>query len=149
MSSAGQIVSQRVLRFFSVALVGLVIDVAIGSALIVVFQMPDIPAAALGLFSGMVSNYFMHLHWTFASVGRRASARHFLVFVAGVLVTLAVRSAVLWGIQASGWQDALAAPVRLGIGAAVAFFLSYLISSRVVFRAQDADGTPDDGGQSR
>lgn len=143
-SVLAQLASVEVVRFFTVALIGLVIDISVGSVLIIGFAMADIPAAAIGLFAGMVSNYFMHLKWTFAASERRASTSHFLVFSAGVIATLAVRSAVLWGIEAAGWQSVLPPPVRLGIGAALAFALSYYISRNLVFQPKP-NVPPNDG----
>ena len=119
-------------RFLVIAVLGLIIDVGLASALIVWAGFGDVPAAALGLLAGMIFNYFMHLRWTFRGHGRQASAVHFMQFSLGVGATLVVRIAVLTAIAALGWQDLLGAPVRLGLAAGVSFVFSYLIS-RVVF----------------
>lgn len=127
--------SAEIVRFFTVASIGLAIDILVGSILIMVFGLADIPASAIGLFCGMISNYFMHLSWTFETAAK-ASLRHFAVFSLGVAVTLAIRAIALWALEASGWQEVLAPPVRLSLVAALAFVVSYAINRRLVFKAQ-------------
>ena len=120
-------------RFFTVALAGLIIDIALASALIIWAGFADIPAAVLGLAAGMVFNYFMHLKWTFGGHARQASMGHFLQFSIGVGATLLVRIAVLHWLAVVGLDELLAAPVRLFIGAAASFVASYLINRWLVF----------------
>ncbi|MGV6847592.1 MAG: GtrA family protein [Marinibacterium sp.] len=123
----------EVARFFVVAAAGLVIDVGTATAMITALGMADIPAAAIGLFAGMVFNYFLHLTWTFKGQSGPASLAHFLRFAIGVAATLVIRAAVLWSIEALGWQPLLPAFVRLTIGAAVSFVLSYVINRYLIF----------------
>lgn len=121
------------LRFLAVALAGLAIDLAIATALVIGAGLADPPAAAAGLFAGMVFNYFAHLVWTFRDHGRRASIGHFLRFAAGVAVTLILRAAILVAIERAGLQPLVHPAIRLGLAAAASFVLSYLIASRLVF----------------
>ncbi len=120
-------------RFLAVGVGGLIVDISVAWLLIDRSDFADIPAAALGLFAGMIFNYFLHLKWTFREVQRRPSLKHFVRFAVGVAVTLVVRAGVLMVIQAANWQSLLAPPVRLGIAAALSFFLSYAISRYLVF----------------
>ena len=131
----------QMLRFFLTAVAGLVVDLAVASALGLVLGVRDQWAAAAGLLAGMVFNYFVHMHWTFRGHGQSASVGHFLTFAAGVAVTLVLRVGILSGIEALGWQDWLHPTLRLGLAAGVAFGLSYVINSRLVFRLKDG-GAP-------
>ena len=132
--------TQEILRFLLVASAGLVIDITVASVAVLYGGLADIPAAAIGLGAGMVFNYVLHLLWTFRGHSHKASLRHFLRFATGVAATLVVRAAVLGGIEAAGWQPLMPVPVRLFIGAAVSFVLSYLICRYLVFR-----NLPDNG----
>lgn len=127
------LLSTELVRFLTVAAVGLAIDISVGSTLIIGFGVPDIPASAVGLFCGMLWNYFMHLRWTFET-SSTASIGHFATFALGVSVTLAIRSSALWMIERLGWQESLAPPVRLLMVAALAFLISYAINRRLVFK---------------
>jgi len=138
--SAAQV--YEVIRFFSTALVGLIIDVSLASALIIYFAFADIPAAAIGLAAGMVFNYFVHATWTFQHNNRHRSWRQFFRYAIGVAVTMLIRAAVLQVISQQGWQDVLAPPIRLGIGAVVSFVFSYLIGRYLVFKASPGGAEP-------
>lgn len=120
-------------RFLATAVMGLAIDLGIAWAAIVHLGLPDPVAAAVGLFAGMVFNYVLHLTWTFREAGRRASLGHFLQFAAAVGITLVIRIACLLCMDAFGWQDALAPPVRLGIAAVASFAASFLLCRYVIF----------------
>lgn len=131
-------------RFLATATMGLAVDLAIATALILVLGLPDMAAAALGLFAGMLFNYVLHLTWTFRAAGRRASAGHFLRFALGVAATLVLRLACLAGFEAAGADAVLPAPLRLFLAAALSFAASFLISRHLVFARVPAgrdDGT--------
>ncbi len=140
MSAPGETrAAPELVRFFIVALGGLMIDIATATALIMTTGMADIPAAACGLLAGMIFNYFMHLGWTFQDQDRSASVGHFLRFAMGVAVTLVIRAGVLHAIEVAGWQAFLPPYVRLGIGAATSFVLSYLINRFLIFTSEPKD----------
>ena len=122
-----------VVRFFLVALGGLIIDIALATALIEWAGLADIPAAAIGLFAGMIFNYFLHLTWTFQNQSRAATVRHFLKFAIGVGATLVIRALVLHLIATFGWQEVLPSFVRLSLGAGASFVASYAINRFVIF----------------
>lgn len=133
-------------RFFSVALLGLIIDITLALLLIVSFGFSDVPAAGTGLLAGMLFNYLLHLKWTFRKNQRTASAGHFLQFSFGVGLTFLVRVLVLAGIDFFGWQDLMSPLSRLSLSAAISFIVSYLIS-RLVFsdKSISHDATTDEG----
>ncbi len=120
-------------RFFTTACLGLIIDLGIATALILTFAFSDPLAATVGLFAGMIFNYFMHLLWTFQHRNRKASLKHFLQFSAGVGITLLVRIGFLQFLDHYGAQSVLHPTTRLAIAAAVSFVLSYLICNRFIF----------------
>ncbi|MDA7964127.1 GtrA family protein [Ruegeria sp.] len=124
----------QVIRFFVTACGGLILDLAVASALIIVWSLSDPVAALIGLGFGMVFNYFTHLFWTFRGQNQRPSLGHFIRFAVGVGVVLVVRIAVLWWLETQGLQAYLHPTVRLGIAAGLSFALSYLICSRLIFR---------------
>lgn len=127
-------------RFFSTALAGLVVDLAVAWALILVAGFDDVMAATCGLLVGMVVGYAGHLLWTFRAAGRRASLGHFAQFVAGAGIALAVRVAVLSAIEWAGWQELLPAIIRLCLGAGLSFIVSYFLCRFVIFRPVAATG---------
>ena len=120
-------------RFFLVTLLGLVIDLGVGWASIAAGS-GDLPAAAAGLFAGMVTNYLLHLRWTFRGHSRSPGLGHFARYGLTTLLTLAIRLGVLWTIAALGWQTMLHPLLRLCSGAGVSFVFSYAICRYVVFR---------------
>jgi putative flippase GtrA len=121
-------------RFFSTALAGLILDLAVAWVLIVVAGVGDVVAASCGLLVGMVVAYAGHLLWTFRAAGRQASLGHFAQFAAGAGISLAVRVAVLSAIEWAGWQELLPALVRLSLGAGLSFVVSYFLCRFVIFR---------------
>lgn len=125
--------SVEFMRFFLVAATGLIIDIAVAWSCIVIAGFSDPAAASCGLLVGMIFNYFLHLGWTFRDHQQRASVSHFLQFGAAVGVTLVVRIIVLEIIRQAGWQTILHPVIRLGISAAVAFALSYIICRKLIF----------------
>lgn len=130
----------EILRFLSVALGGLMLDLGVASFLVLAMEFSDPAAAACGLFAGMVFNYFCHLRWTFRDHERSASLGHFGRFALGVGVTLVVRVALLETMARLGAQDYLHPTLRLGIAAAASFILSYAISRKFVFTASRSSG---------
>ena len=128
--------SPELIRFFLVAVAGLVIDIAIAWSCIVFAGVSDPVAASIGLLAGMVFNYFLHLLWTFRDHQRQASIKHFLQFAITVGITLIVRIIVLESIRQAGWQSILHPVIRLGISAAVAFALSYGLCRWLIYGKQ-------------
>jgi len=132
--------SVEFLRFFMVAAAGLVIDIMVAWLFIVIAGFSDPLAAGCGLLVGMIFNYFLHLGWTFRDHQQRASVSHFLQFGAAVSVTLVVRVVVLEIIRQAGWQTILHPVIRLGVSAAVAFVLSYIICRKLIFSKTVSSG---------
>ncbi|WP_171102153.1 MULTISPECIES: GtrA family protein [unclassified Ruegeria] len=126
-------------RFLTTAVGGLVLDLAVASAMILIWAFSDPVAAFVGLGCGMVFNYFVHLSWTFKDQNKRASFGHFLRFAVGVGVVLVFRIGLLWAMEAYGMQAYLHPTIRLGIAAGLSFVFSYLICSRLIFRNQSAN----------
>lgn len=130
--------SMQTLRFLVTASAGLIVDIAAAITLITAFGVADIPAAAAGLAAGMVFNYFVHQAWTFRHPGARRSFRQFAQYALSVLVTLAVRGGFLAGLAAVGLADVLPAALRLFLGAAVSFGVSYSLCRNFVFTRDHA-----------
>jgi putative flippase GtrA len=132
--------SEEGIRFFLVSCAGLGIDIGIGWALIALAGVPDPVAATVGFSIATVVNYFGHQFWTFRKGERRASFRRFTAFAGVVVLTLVVRLVVLDFLGPWLPGSGLNAPIRLGLAAAVSFFVSFLLSKFLVFRKHDFHG---------
>ncbi len=121
-------------RYLLTAGMGLVVDLSLASALVLLVGLPDAAASAAGLFAGMVFNYLVHVSWTFRSAGRRPSLGHFLQYAAAVGVTLVIRIAVLMALPPLGLAALLPPPARLFLAAVVSLAASWWLSRHLIFR---------------
>jgi putative flippase GtrA len=125
---------QRFVRFFTTAVGGLIVDLAIAWTVVTFVGLPDTHAATVGLLAGMVVGYLGHLTWTFRGSGHTVSLGHFIKFATGTGVTLLVRLATLSAIGIAGLQEFIPTIVRLGLAAGLSFALSYIICRTIIFR---------------
>jgi putative flippase GtrA len=127
-------------RFFAVTLLGLLIDLAIAYALNTGFGVPLWLAAAIGFTLAAGVNYVIHQTWSFQNGPREFSARRAALFGAAVLVTLAVRVAIV-AVLDRLLPDHLALPILI-CGAGGSFCVNFALSKFVVFAAQPEGETP-------
>lgn len=129
----------EIMRFFLVSAGGVVIDIAIAYAIATLLETPLWIAAAVGFSVAACGNYILHEIWTFRHETSRLSGRRALYYFITSGVTLACRLVVVAGLSAWISRD-----YALGIlisGAAVSFFVNYLISKFLVFsRRADSRG---------
>ncbi len=82
-------------RFFTVTVLGLIIDLAIAYALNAGLGVPLWLAAAAGFTLAAGVNYVIHQTWSFQSGPRGFSVRRAALYGGTALVTLAVRVAIV------------------------------------------------------
>lgn len=124
----------ELLRFFTVTVLGVVIDLAIAFALHTGLGVPLWLAAAIGFTLAASANYVIHQTWSFQRGPRRLSARRAGLYALVALATLAVRVAIVALLD-----RALAGAYPLAIliaGAGGSFFVNFALSKFVVFAAE-------------
>lgn len=125
----------ELVRFGTVTVLGLAVDLAVAWTLAVVFFLPLPLAAAVGFGFGALLNYLLHGMWTFG-IGQEAfSARRVASYVVALALVLSVRIAAVavltWIIEdPRGYELAV-----LMAATTFSFVVNYLLSKYVVFRA--------------
>lgn len=118
-------------RFFIVAVGGLLLDLAVAYTLATSFGVPLWLAAAIGFVVAAAANYAAHELWTFRHDESQLSAKRagqYLITSLAALLTRVVVVALLSAL--AGWLPAL---IILIIGAGVSFFVNFAISKGIVF----------------
>ena len=126
----------ELLRFFSVAVLGVVLDIAIAFALHEALGVPLWIAAAIGFTVAAGANYAFHQTWSFQSGSRQFSARRAGKYAAVAIVTLLARIAVVALLDRV--LDADLALLILMCGAGVSFFANFTLSKFFVFAQSSA-----------
>ena len=119
------------LRFFSVTVLGVILDIAIAYTLADAFGVPLWLAATIGFVIAASANYVVHQLWSFQSGSRRLSFGRAGKYAGVALVTLAARITVvatLDQVLAGQWSLAI-----LICGAGVSFFVNFGLSKFFVF----------------
>ncbi|MEM1129222.1 MAG: GtrA family protein [Pseudomonadota bacterium] len=119
------------LRFFTVSVGGVVVDIAIAYSAAILLGLPLWIAAAIGFCVAAALNYAAHELWTFRSRTSTLSARRSVQYLAVALLTLFARLAVV--ALLSVLTDGTYALAILICGAGVSFFVNFLASKFVVF----------------
>lgn len=124
----------ELLRFLTVTVLGVVIDLAIAFGLHTGLGVPLWLAAAIGFMLAASANYVIHQTWSFQTGPRTLSARRAGLYALVALATLAVRVAIVALLD-----RALAGAYPLAIlmaGAGGSFFVNFALSKFVVFAAE-------------
>ena len=124
----------ELLRFLTVSVLGVVIDLAIAFGLHTGLGVPLWLAAAIGFTLAASANYVIHQTWSFQTGPRTLSARRAGLYALVALATLAVRVAIVALLD-----RALAGAYPLAIliaGAGGSFFVNFALSKFVVFAAE-------------
>lgn len=122
---------KELIRFFFVSVGGVVIDIAVAYAIATMLGTPLWIAAALGFSVAACGNYILHEVWTFRRETSKLSSKRALYYFITSGVTLSSRLVVVAGL--STWISRDHALVILIGGAAVSFFVNYIISKFLVF----------------
>lgn len=124
----------ELLRFLTVTVLGVLIDLAIAFGLHTGLGVPLWLAAAIGFTLAASANYVIHQTWSFQTGPRTLSARRAGLYALVALATLAVRVAIVALLD-----RALAGAYPLAIlmaGAGGSFFVNFALSKFVVFAAE-------------
>jgi len=128
------------LRFTTVAVLGVVIDIAISYSLAQFFVFPLWAAAIIGFFIAALANYTAHELWTFRSTGLRFSLKRASQYVLASAATLAVRLAVI--VLLGRWVGADYNFLVLVVATGVSFIINFiLIKFFVFYRQHDQDAS--------
>ena len=121
----------EIIRFFFVSAVGVVLDIAIAYAIATMLGTPLWIAAAVGFSIAACGNYILHEVWTFRRETSRLSIKRALYYFITSGVTLFSRLVVVACL--STWISRDHALAILTGGAAVSFFVNFIISKFLVF----------------
>jgi putative flippase GtrA len=135
----------ELVRFGTVTVLGLIVDLTLAWTLAVVFHVPLPMAAAVGFGCGALLNYLLHGLWTFG-IGRRAFsgrrlASYGIVLAAVLTVRIAsVATLILIFGEASGSEFEI-----LVAATGVSFAANFFLSKYVVFRVRPPLEHPNSG----
>ena len=119
------------LRFFTVTVVGVVLDIAIAYTLAQSFAVPLWIAASIGFVIAASINYVVHQLWSFQDGSRRLSFARAAKYGGVALATLVARVTVVATLDvALGGKLPL---LILICGAGVSFFVNFGLSKFFVF----------------
>ena len=121
----------EIIRFFFVSAGGVVVDIAIAYAIATILGTPLWIAAAMGFSIAAFINYILHEVWTFRRETSRLSSKRALYYFVTSGIILLSRLVVV--ALLSNWISRDHALVILIGGAAVSFFVNYIISKFLVF----------------
>lgn len=126
------------LRFTTVAVLGVMVDIAIAYFLARFFGVPLWTAATIGFFIAALANYTAHELWTFRSSASRFSLKRAGQYVLTSMVTLVVRLLVI--VLLGRWVGADHNLLVLVAATGVSFTLNFVLSKFFVFyRSHDQD----------
>lgn len=121
----------ELIRFFTVTVIGVVLDIALAYWLAEQFGLSLWIAATIGFVTAASFNYVAHQLWSFREGSRRLSAARALKYAGAAGATLLARVAVVALLDAAlGGEPAL---LILICGAGVSFFVNFGLSKFVVF----------------
>lgn len=132
----------QVLRFGLVAAIGLVVDLAVASALAAGTGLALPLAAACGFCAGAVFNYVVNLHWTFAAARPSGGARRLAAYVLTLAATLLVRVTMVALLEPLAGQGAWGALGVLVAATGVSFVVNYGLTKRFVFIPSPSGNRP-------
>ncbi|MDP1617891.1 GtrA family protein [Phenylobacterium sp.] len=121
------------LRFGLVAAAGLVVDLAVASALAAGAGLPLPLAAACGFCAGAAFNYVVNLRWTFAAARPSGGVRRIAAYGLTLAATLLTRVVMVALLEPLAGEGALAALGVLIAATGVSFVVNYGLSKRFVF----------------
>ncbi|MCK0098214.1 GtrA family protein [Qipengyuania sp. S6317L1] len=130
----------EMLRFFTVTVLGVVVDIAIAYTLHELAGVPLALAALIGFVCAASANYVLHQVWSFGGGMRSLSGARAAKYAVVAGLTLLVRVSVVAVLDA--WLVGGFALLILICGAGVSFFVNFALSKLFVFaQAPAGEGT--------
>lgn len=130
----------EMLRFFTVTVLGVVVDIAIAYALHELAGVPLALAALIAFVCAASANYVLHQVWSFGGGMRSLSGARAAKYAVVAGLTLLVRVSVVAVLDA--WLASGFALLILICGAGVSFFVNFALSKLFVFaQAPASEGT--------
>ena len=130
----------EMLRFFTVTVLGVVVDIAIAYALHELAGVPLALAALIGFVCAASANYVLHQVWSFGGGMRSLSGARAAKYAVVAGLTLLLRVSVVAVLDA--WLAGAFALLILICGAGVSFFVNFALSKLFVFaQAPAGEGT--------
>jgi putative flippase GtrA len=127
---------RKFLKYFSVGIVGTLVDYSAYTILIVFFDMYFMVATAIAYFIGMVINFVLNRRFTFNNTYRKVHYQ-FASFGAIALVGLGIQELVMYGIVHYALADTTADLPLLGCRVAATFagfIWTYIANKKVTFK---------------
>jgi len=121
----------EMLRFFTVTVLGVVVDIAIAYALHELAGVPLALAALIGFVCAASANYVLHQVWSFGGGMRSLSGARAAKYGVVAGLTLLVRVSVVALLDM--WLAGAFALLILICGAGVSFFANFALSKLFVF----------------
>lgn len=122
------------IRFFMVAVAGLVIDTGIAWSLYHNFGILLTVSSAISFIVAAIINYTMHELWTFRSGQRSLSISRVISYIGVLIITLVARVAAVYLLQLVLLSDTFALLILI-IAAGISFFVNFITSKMLVFKS--------------
>jgi putative flippase GtrA len=126
----------ELLRFFTVTVLGVILDLAIAYTLAQGLGVPLWLAATIGFAVAASVNYVVHQTWSFQHGSRRLSLRRAVKYAGTALLTLIARIAAVAALERA-LGDELVLVILIG-GAGVSFLVNFTLSKYFVFTEPQA-----------
>lgn len=126
-------------RFGVVTVAGLVVDLSIAWGLAVFLLVPLPVAAAVGFGCGALSNYLLHIAWTFRSPAATFSYKSMMLYVVSLVAVLAIRVSMVAVLSS---VIGVSTGHELGVllaATGISFVANYFLAKYVVFHARARD----------
>jgi putative flippase GtrA len=124
------------LRFLTVSVIGVLVDIAIGWLLSTTMGVPLWLAAAVGFATAAMLNYVLHRGWTFQRTVGMAEPARLLRYIATLGLTFVVRIVAVTSLSALFGPEAPALLILVpSVG--ISFAVSFLATKFLVFHSDD------------
>lgn len=89
----------RALRFLVVGAIGTGIDITLFVVLHTAFGIPNLPANVVSYSAGILNNYLLHRHWTFAAASWKSFGLQFCQFLVVSVSALILNTALVLALS--------------------------------------------------
>lgn len=129
------LLEKQSVRFFLISLVGVVFDLAVGTALLFFVTQSTYFACLSGFCSGLVIAYIGHQKFTFGTRTSPLELKRFVTFACCSILIIGIRFAVISiATEAVSITSPIANALLLLIATGVSFVANFVISKVVIFK---------------